>query len=155
MRRVTPDSGRSGGARRRDGDRAPTSPPAELAGEDLLTVSEAADLTGIPRSTMALWVRSGRFPRATVLQLGKVRAAWYIPITDLINAGLITPRRARTRPRPHAERVAIDKLRQRLAELTEEIGRLRADNDRLNLLTREQAAIIADLRRRVAGRPRQ
>jgi excisionase family DNA binding protein len=126
----------------------PTAPPAELAGEDLLSVTEAADLTSVPRSTMARWVREGRFPRATVLQLGQIRAAWYIPITDLIAAGLVTRRRARDVPVTRAGRVVVAELERRIAGLTRDLDRARADVERLTLLTREQQAIIVDLRRR-------
>jgi excisionase family DNA binding protein len=120
----------------------------------LLTVTEAAELTGTPRSTMALWVRSGRFPRATTLQLGKVRAAWYVPITDLIAAGLVNRQRAKDAPLTRAGRVVVDELEKKNRELTAEVRQLAAEVKRLELLNEEQQAIITNLRRRLgaAGR---
>jgi excisionase family DNA binding protein len=131
--------------------RGPTAPPPDFAGEDLLSVTEAAELTGVPRSTMALWVRSGRFPRAATFQLGKVRAAWYVPITDLIAAGLVTQRRAKAAPLPRVGRLELQAAQRRADKLTRDVADLRAEVERLTLLTREQQAIITRLRRRLAS----
>jgi predicted DNA-binding transcriptional regulator AlpA len=133
-------------------DQVLTRVPEEFAGEDLLTVSEAADLTRVARSSMARWVREGRFPRATVLQLGTIRSAWYIPITDLIADGLVTRREARDVPLTRAGRLVVADLEKQVRKLTSELAASRSDVERLTLLTSEQAAIIADLRRRHTSR---
>lgn len=117
-------------------------------------MTEAAELTGIPRSTMAVWVRTGRFPRVQLLQLGKVRTAYYVPITDLIAAGLVSRRKAAGAPTPRYRRDIVDRLHRRNQQLEADAARLRAEVERLDLLNREQQAIIASLRRQLERRKR-
>lgn len=56
---------------------------------ELLTLSEAADLFGLARSTVRRALDAGRFPNAE--QDDDPRGAWRVPVQDLLDAGYRLP----------------------------------------------------------------
>jgi hypothetical protein len=56
---------------------------------ELLTLSEAADLFGLARSTVRRALDAGRFPNAE--QDDDPRGAWRVPVQDLLDAGYTLP----------------------------------------------------------------
>ncbi|MHB1782814.1 MAG: excisionase [Acidimicrobiales bacterium] len=96
----------------------------DLAGhrveEGWVTLEEAVDATGVSRSTLRSWYRSGRIPSQMVAGMhGPQRI---VPLAVVIDQALASPRSRRQLDQARTLRSDVDELRQRLERIERQLG---------------------------------
>jgi transposase len=85
-----------------------------------VTLEEAADATGVSRSTLRSWYRSGRIPAQMVAGVhGPQRI---VPLAVVIDQALASPRSRRQLEHARTLQSEVDELRQRLERLERHLG---------------------------------
>lgn len=109
--------------------------------KDYLNINEAARETGKSIPTIRAKIKGGKLPNAHQVPDGK-RQLWRIPLSDLINSGLlteaITPPEQMAEQRTTALEIEIDRLKallerreEALSTATERIAELQGDKAKL------------------------
>ncbi len=112
---------------RQSGDSAPdqwdrllddlSSQPVE---EGWVTLEEAVDATGMSRSTLRSWYRSGRIPSRMIAGMhGPQRI---VPLAVVVDQALSSPRSRRQLAQSRALQAEVDELRQRLDRIERHLG---------------------------------
>ena len=88
--------------------------------EGWVTLEEAIDATGVSRSTLRSWYRSGHIPSQMVAGVhGPQRI---IPLAVVIDHALASPRSRRQLEQARTLQAEVDELRQRLERLERHLG---------------------------------
>lgn len=96
----------------------------DLAGypieEGWVTLEEAVNATGVSRSTLRSWYRSGRIPSQMVAGVhGPQRI---VPLAVVIDRALTSPRSRRQLEHARTLQADVDELRQRLERIERHLG---------------------------------
>lgn len=90
--------------------------------EGWVTLEQAVDATGVSRSTLRSWYRSGRIPSQMVAGVhGPQRI---IPLAVVIDQALASPRSHRQLERARTLQAEVDELRRRLERIERHLGLL-------------------------------
>jgi len=85
-----------------------------------VTLEQAVDATGVSRSTLRSWYRSGRIPSRMVAGVhGPQRI---VPLDVVIGQALASPRSQRQLEQARALRAEVDELRERIARIEGHLG---------------------------------
>lgn len=88
--------------------------------EGWVTLEEAVAATGVSRSTLRSWYRSGRIPSKMVAGMhGPQRI---VPLAAVIDAALASPRSRRQLDKARSVQAEVDELRQRLERVERHLG---------------------------------
>jgi transposase len=88
--------------------------------EGWVTLQEAVDATGVSRSTLRSWYRSGRVTSRMVAGVhGPQRI---VPLAAVIDRALASPRSRHQLERARALRAEVDELRHRLERVEQHLG---------------------------------
>jgi transposase len=88
--------------------------------EGWVTLVEAVDATGVSRSTLRSWYRSGRIPSKMVA--GDHGPQRIVPLALVIDQALSSPRSRRQLEQARTLQADVDELRQRLERLERHLG---------------------------------
>jgi len=88
--------------------------------EGWVTLEEAVEATGVSRSTLRSWYRSGRIPSRMVAGVhGPQRI---VPLAIVVDQALASPRARRQLEQARTLQAEVDELRQRLERLERHLG---------------------------------
>lgn len=88
--------------------------------EGWVTLEEAVDATGVSRSTLRSWFRSGRIPSQMVAGVhGPQRI---VPLAAVVDRALASPRAHRQLEQARTLQAEVDELRQRLERIERHLG---------------------------------
>ncbi|MGH8979580.1 MAG: excisionase [Acidimicrobiales bacterium] len=88
--------------------------------EGWVTLEEAVDASGVSRSTLRSWYRSGRIPSRMVAGVhGPQRV---VPLAVVVDQALASPRSLRQLERARSLQAELDALRERVQRLERHLG---------------------------------
>lgn len=88
--------------------------------EGWVTLEEAVDATGVSRSTLRSWYRSGRIPSKMIA--GAHGPQRIVPLAIVIDQALSSPRARRQLEQSRTLQADVDELRQRLERIERHLG---------------------------------
>jgi transposase len=88
--------------------------------EGWVTLDEAVDATGVSRSTLRSWYRSGRIPSRMVA--GAHGPQRIVPLSVVIDQALASPRSRRQLEQARTLQSEVDELRRRLERIERHLG---------------------------------